>query len=496
MILLQKKWLLKTMIFLLVISINANCSKSQPGGTTPTPTPTPTPSPTPTPTPTPVSTDVAFWLTKSDQTILFQKQNISLNFSPSGNQYPTIIVDTAQTYQSVDGFGFALTGGSAYLINHLAATDRDALLKELFTSDSSFIGINYIRISMGASDLSTSVFTYDDVSNTQPDTTLSYFDLGADKYDMIPILQKVVALQPNIKIIATPWTAPAWMKTNNSAVGGNLKANYYNVYAQYFVKYIQAMKAQGIHIDAITPQNEPLNAYNNPSMLMPATEELNFIKNYLGPQFAAAGIDTKIIVYDHNCDVPSYPVSILNDADAKKYIDGSAFHLYAGDISALTQVHNAYPDKGVYFTEQWVGAPSNFSGDLNWHFKNLIIGATRNWSRNVIEWNLASDPNYNPHTTGGCSTCLGAVTIGSSISRNVSYYIIAHASKFISAGSVRINSNIVSSLQNVAFKTPDGKKVLIVLNDNTASQNFNIQFNNKIVTSTLGASDVATYIWK
>ena len=194
--------------------------------------------------------------------------------------------------------------------------------------------------------------------------------------------------------------------------------------------------------------------------------------------------------------MPSYPVSILNDADAKKYIDGSAFHLYAGDISALTQVHNAYPDKGVYFTEQWVGAPSNFSGDLNWHFKNLIIGATRNWSRNVIEWNLASDPNYNPHTTGGCSTCLGAVTIGSSISRNVSYYIIAHASKFISAGSVRINSNIVSSLQNVAFKTPDGKKVLIVLNDNTASQNFNIQFNNKIVTSTLGASDVATYIWK
>ena len=496
MILLQKKWLLKTMIFLLVISINANCSKSQPGGTTPTPTPTPTPSPTPTPTPTPVSTDVAFWLTKSDQTILFQKQNISLNFSASSNQYPTIVVDTAQTYQSVDGFGFALTGGSAYLINHLAATDRDALLKELFTSDSSFIGINYIRISMGASDLSTSVFTYDDVSNTQPDTTLSYFDLGADKYDMIPILQKVVALQPNIKIIATPWTAPAWMKTNNSAVGGNLKANYYNVYAQYFVKYIQAMKAQGIHIDAITPQNEPLNAYNNPSMLMPATEELNFIKNYLGPQFAAAGIDTKIIVYDHNCDVPSYPVSILNDADAKKYIDGSAFHLYAGDISALTQVHNAYPDKGVYFTEQWVGAPSNFSGDLNWHFKNLIIGATRNWSRNVIEWNLASDPNYNPHTTGGCSTCLGAVTIGSSISRNVSYYIIAHASKFISAGSVRINSNIVSSLQNVAFKTPDGKKVLIVLNDNTASQNFNIQFNNKIVTSTLGASDVATYIWK
>ena len=492
MVYFQRKVRLRLGYIIVVIMLFANCSKSQSGNsgggwTGPTPTPTPTP--------VPQSSDMVCWLTNGDQSALLQKQNQILNFSSASNQNPTIIVDTTQVFQTIDGFGFALTGGSAYLINRLGASDKTALLKELFTSDSNNIGINYIRVSMGASDLSTSVFTYDDVSNSQPDTTLQYFDLAADNYDLVPVLKQIVSLQPNIKIIATPWTAPVWMKTVNSSMGGNLNPAYYQVYARYFVKYIQAMKALGIRIDAITPQNEPLNAYNNPSMLMSATEELNFVKNYLGPQFAAAGIDTKIIVYDHNCDVTSYPLSILADAGASQYVDGSAFHLYAGDISVLGQVHYAYPTKNIYFTEQWVGAPSNFSSDLNWHVKNLIIGATRNWSRNVLEWNLASDPSYNPHTSGGCSTCLGALTIGSTISRNVSYYVIAHAAKFVPQGSVRINSILTNNLQNVAFKRPDGKKVLIVLNDNAASQTFNIQFNNEIVTSSLSAGAVATYIW-
>lgn len=285
------------------------------------------------------------------------------------------------------------------------------------------------------------------------------------------------------------------MKTINNTIGGSLKPMYYEVYADYFVKYIRAMKAQGIHIDAITPQNEPLNAYNNPSMLMSAAEQTDFIKNHLGPAFRTANIDTKIIIYDHNCDEPNYPLTVLKDTEAGQYIDGSAFHLYSGDISALTLVHESYPEKNVYFTEQWVGGPSDFGGDLNWHLKNLIIGATRNWSRNVIEWNLASDPSYLPHTPGGCTTCLGALTIGTNITRNVSYYIIAHASKFVKSGSVRIGSNIVGPLQNVAFKTPDGKKVLIVLNDSNSSQTFNIQFNREIVTATLLGGSVGTYIW-
>jgi glucosylceramidase len=229
---------------------------------------------------------------------------------------------------------------------------------------------------------------------------------------------------------------------------------------------------------------------------MEAAEQATFIKNNLGPQFQAAGITTKIITYDHNLDRTDYPLTILADAAANPYVDGSAFHLYAGSITSMSAVHDAYPTKNVYFTEQWVGGPGNFPGDLSWHVNNLIIGATRNWSRNVLEWNLAADVNYGPHTVGGCTTCLGALTIGpATVSRNVAYYIIAHASKFVRPGSVRIDSNTPDNLSNVAFKTADGKKVLIVLNTSATLQNFNIKFNNKIVTASLGGGSVATFVW-
>ncbi|MBS1567611.1 MAG: glucosylceramidase, partial [Bacteroidetes bacterium] len=360
---------------------------------------------------------------KADKSALLQRQNIALLFGTTTNSNPVISVDTTQTYQSVDGFGYCLTGGSAYLINHMGGADRNALLRELFANDSGCIGVSYLRVSIGASDLNASVFTYDDMGPGQTDTALASFSLSTDTYDLIPVLKQIVAINPNIKILGSPWTAPVWMKNNNSSIGGSLQTQYYGVYANYFVKYIQAMKAQGIRIDAITPQNEPMNPNNNPSMTMSATEEAAFIKNNLGPAFKAAGLDTKIIIFDHNCGNPEYPLAIINDAAALNYIDGTGFHLYGGDISALTTIHNAAPNKNVYFTEQWVGGPGNFPVDLAWAVRNLIVGATRNWSRNVLEWNLANDPNYQPHTPGGCNTCLGALTIGSTVTRNVSYYI-------------------------------------------------------------------------
>ncbi|MBE0651040.1 MAG: glucosylceramidase [Bacteroidales bacterium] len=449
--------------------------------------------------PTIVKSDVAFWMTKPDKSVLFKEQtNAGLVFSSSPNGYSTINVDTTTTYQSIDGFGFALTGASAELINYLSESNKEALLQELFLTDSTNIGVSYLRISLGASDLSSAPFTYDEVYPGQTDTTLQNFSIDKEKKDLIPILQKIIALDPSIKIIATPWTAPIWMKTNDSYEGGSLKPQYYGVYAKYFVKYIQAMKAEGINITAITPQNEPLNAYNNPAMLMTSAEEDNFVKNYLGPAFKANNINTKIIIYDHNLDHPEYAISILSDTAASKYIDGSAFHLYAGDINTMSTVHNAFPNKNLYFTEQATFSTGNFGGDLDWHVQNLIIGAIRNWSKNVIEWNLASDPTQSLHTAGGCSSCLGALTIStnSGVTRNVSYYIIAQAAKFVRPGSVRIGSNNVDDLQDVAFKTPDGKKVLIVLNGGSYTSTFNIAFDGKTVTPTLSAGAVGTFIWK
>ncbi len=445
----------------------------------------------------PVTTnDVGFWLTSSDQASLLLKQSTVLSFGTDSNTYPFIGVDTTQALQTIDGFGFTLTGGSAYVINQMSSAAKTSLLQELFGSDSASIGISYLRLSIGASDMTASVFSYDDLPAGQTDTTLANFSLGPDTTDLVPILKKIIAINPAIKIIATPWSAPLWMKDNDSSVGGSLLPAYYNVYAQYFVKYIQQMQAQGITIDAVTPQNEPLNPANNPSLSMTASQETDFIKNSLGPAFQSAGITAKIIIYDHNCDQPAYPETVLADAVANPFINGSAFHLYAGDISALSQVHNAFPDKQLYFTEQYTASTGNFGGDLDWHLKNVIIGATRNWSRNALEWNLANDPSFGPHTPGGCSTCKGGVTIsGSSVTRNVGYYIIAHASKFVPAGSVRIGSNISGNLQNVAFKTPAGKKILIVENDGTTSASFNILFNGKWVTPVLPGGAVGTFVW-
>lgn len=440
--------------------------------------------------------DVDFWLTQPDQTALFKKQSVSLLFSNAPNaSASTIDVDDTQTYQSIDGFGYTLTGGSATLINALPAAAKDELLNELFRHDSTFIGVSYLRVSIGASDLSASTFTYDDMPTGQTDPSLQQFSIDKEKIDLIPVLKKIIAINPTIKILGSPWSAPTWMKTNNAFVGGSLKPEHYSVYAKYFVKYIQAMKAEGIIIDAITPQNEPLHGGNNPSMVMQATEQADFIKNHLGPAFQAASITTKIIAYDHNADRPDYPMTILADAAARQYVDGSAFHLYGGSINALTTVHDAYPTKNLYFTEQWTGGPGNFPGDLKWHIQNLIIGATRNWSRNVLEWNLAADPSYQPHTPGGCSSCMGALTIGNTVTRNVSYYIIAHASKFARPGSVRIASSQPSNLLTVAFKNPEGKKVLIVLNGGANPEVFNIKFNNKTVTTSLNNGAVGTYVW-
>ena len=444
----------------------------------------------------PVASEVSFWLTKGDRSALLQKQNIALNFTTTTNTSPTIEVDETQSFQSIDGFGYTLTGGSATLMNNLGTVEKDALLKELFGTDENSIGVSYLRVSIGASDLSANTFTYNERPSGQTDVNQDHFSIATEMTDLVPILKKILAINPNIKILGSPWTAPTWMKTNNAYKGGSLKPEYYQSYAKYFVKYIEAMKTQGIVIDAITIQNEPLHPGNTPSMYMEAADQAAFIKTALGPAFKTAGLSTKIIVYDHNADRPDYPMAILADPVANPFVDGSAFHLYGGNIAALTQVHNAYPTKNIYFTEQWVGGPGNFAEDLKWHISTLIIGATRNWSRNVLEWNLAADANYNPHTPdGGCTTCLGALTIAPAVSRNVAYYVIAHASKFVRPGSIRISSTLNGVLSNVAFKTPDGKKVLVVMNNGATEQAFNILYKQKIVTPTLPAGAAATFVW-
>lgn len=437
------------------------------------------------------------WITTGDQSLLFEKSAKLAGFGDTHADLPVIEIDTAQKFQSIDGFGFTLTGGSAYLLHEkLTESSRLELLEELFSTGNSGIGVSYLRLSIGASDLDDHVFSYNDLPPGQVDPELSHFTLKEDRKHLIPILKEILSVNPEIKLMGSPWSAPAWMKNNESTKGGSLKKEFYGAYANYLVKYVQEMAKEGIAIEAITVQNEPENPHNNPSMLMTASEQAEFIKSHLGPAFVQNAIKTKIIIFDHNCDHPEYPIAILDDPEAKKYIDGSAFHLYLGEITALSDVQKAHPDKNIYFTEQWTSSEGQFDGDLRWHVKNLIVGATRNWSRTVLEWNLAADPQQNPHTDdGGCTQCLGGLTIGDSITRNVSYYVIAHASKFVRPGSVRIASTYVEELPNVAFTTPEDQRILIVLNDSNETKEFNIRFAGRDATVSLSSGSVGTFVW-
>jgi glucosylceramidase len=465
------------------------------------------------------------WVTSFDRSSLFQKQVEKIPFRNQDRGGNVIIVDDMTTMQSIDGFGFALTGGSAELLMKMSKTERNKIIRELFASDENNLGVSYIRLSIGASDLNSFVFSYDDLAEGQTDFPLEKFDLYQDYKDVIPVMKEILSINPDIKILGSPWSAPTWMKNNNKVKGGSLKPECYEVYARYLVKYIQSMKKEGIAIDAITVQNEPLNTNNTPSMQMLPNEQRDFIKNNLGPEFKKAGITAKIILFDHNLDRIDHPLTTLRDPEAAQYVDGSGFHHYGGDFSAMTTLHTVRPDKNLYFTEQMVvEKPGSPTIDIAAQVKRLIVGATRNWSKNVILWNLAADPLNDPHTNdGGCPMCQGAITLdGDKVTRNLAYYTVAHASKFVTAGSVRIASTArgdksvsitedeerrgtgsirittienTDVLPNVAFKTPDGKIVLIVANDSFQANMFKIQYNGRFATVKLSQGSVGTYIW-
>jgi glucosylceramidase len=463
------------------------------------------------------------WVTNADRSALFQKQSDSIFFGTGRGGGSTIIIDEGQQFQEIDGFGYALTGGSAELLMKMSAAARSKILNEVFAINDKNIGVSYIRLSIGASDLNSFVFSYNDLKENESDFDLKKFSLSQDLLDVIPVMKEILKINPDIKILGSPWSAPVWMKNNNNIRGGSLKKECYDVYARYFVKYILAMKEQGITIDAITIQNEPLNSNNTPSMRWFWNEQADFIKNNMGPEFTKAGLKTKIILFDHNLDRIDYPLAMLNDPDVSKYADGSGFHHYGGEIASMADLHIARPDKNLYFTEQMVvERPGDKTINISTQVKRLIIGTTRSWSRNVILWNLAADPNNDPHTdNGGCSMCQGALTLSSdNVTRNLAYYTIAHASKFVRPGSVRIGSTnpgdkavnltqdeesqgikraaIIENspvLPNVAFRTPDGKIVLIVVNDTYNVSSFRIQYNGTTASVRLSPGATGTYIW-
>ena len=455
------------------------------------------------------------WVTRDTHSLLRSLQPVAFSRSLPREPLPSIDIDHRRTFQPIEGFGFTLTGGSAYLLAGLSKTERADLLQELFGPTEASVGLSCLRLSIGASDLGRKDFSYWGLPRGTKNPDLARFNLSAGDREVVPVLREILRINPTLKIMASPWSAPPWMKSNGSYVAGRLKPECYSEYARYFVKYVETMRAQDIHISAVTPQNEPQNARNEPSMVMSAAEQADFIKNHLGPALRKAAPETEILCWDHNCDGADFPLAVLGDAKARAYVAGVAWHLYNGSPEAMSYVRAQYPEKKVYFTEQWVSAKDKFMGALRWHTKNVIVGALRNWSRTALEWNLASDPRHALHTRLGAVGALGGVTIGAAIrhrqgvagapggvsiratiKRNPGYYLMAHSARFIRPGSVRIHSSEASQLPNVACLTPDSKVVMVVMNDTDGTRRFRVRHRGANATLELDAGDVATLRWE
>lgn len=463
------------------------------------------------------------WVTTPDGSSLYaQGPEVPFADARPGRNVP-IVVDDRQAYQEMLGFGFSLTGGSAELLMKMSPARRSQLLSELFGREPGQLGMGVVRLTVGASDMNSFVFSYDDMPEGSTDWALEHFSLSQDLKDVVPVMQEILALNGSVWVMASPWSAPAWMKEEYDVRGPKLRRDCYDVYARYLARYVTEMGRNGISIDALTIQNEPLNSRNTPSMPWSPEEQKIFIRDYLGPEFARQGIETQILAFDHNCDRPDYPLSILEDPEAARHVSGSAFHHYMGDLSAMTLMHDVRPDKDVYFTEQMIidrsGRPA---AQIAPSVKRMLVDIPRNWSRTVILWNLAADPEANPHTgNGGCPFCFGAVTLdGDSVERNLAYYVVAHASETVPPGSFRIRSTGPSDpasilfedeqmpgvmrlmtyaesgvLPNVAFRTPDGNAVVIVANTSSSRQTVLFQHRGQFAQVSLPSGAVGTYVW-
>ena len=449
------------------------------------------------------------YVTTSDKSQLFAESTIE--FGKAASMSPNIVRFTEDRYQSVDGFGLAITQASCYNLLKMSKADRTRFLTELFDPIDG-VGSSLIRVCIGGSDFSMSEYTWCDSEG------ISHFAIHESEFTyLFPILDEIYAINPNVKIIGSPWSVPIWMKmavsgngAHNAWTSGRLNPKYYKDYATYFVKWIQAMEARGYKVMAVTLQNEPLNHGNSMSTYMPWTDQRDFLVQGIGPAFKAAGLSTKVLLFDHNYnydnqgDQNNYPINILNDKEANAFAAGSAWHNYGGSVTVLDGVHSAFPDKDIYFTEASIGTWNyNFASCLINDFRDIFLGTLGRYGKGVTLWNLMLDNERKPYRPGGCSTCYGAVTINnstyaySSIERNTHYYNVAHASKVVKPGAVRIGTKGVSKtgVTYQAYLNTDGSYGILILNESSSEQQLVFATDKRSVTVNIPAKSIESVIW-
>jgi glucosylceramidase len=451
---------------------------------------------------------VNVWLTTDNQKTRLKQQS-SLSFAPKSKSIaPIVFVDEMQTYQSIEGFGASFTDSAAYLLNEKARSPGlNSVMKNLFDHTNG-IGLSFIRNPMGASDITRYDYSYDDLPSGQTDPTLANFSIAHDLVDIVPLVKQAKQINPQLKIMANPWSPPGWMKTTDSMIGGFLLSSEYTPFSNYFVKYIQAYAAQGIPIDYISMQNEPLYMPGDyPGMCMPPsvsdttcgtspTDETIAIQNEL-TALANAGLNTKVLIYDHNWDRPDYPETVLSNLQiaGSSQIAGIAWHGYGGTPGAMTAVHDQFPALGEYETEHSGG--TWISDQVRSDFEE-ITQVMRNWGKSYVKWSLALDQNRGPNT-GGCNTCNPLVTVNDTsgaVTYDIEYYTLGQYSKFVLPGATRVYSSNAPGFISVAFKNPDGSKALVVYNENSQRQSFRVVWSGETFSYSLPGLSGATFTWK
>ncbi len=446
----------------------------------------------------------------ADGSMFFQRSSLSFGKSPLGNNLVRIAVD--DRHQTMDGFGAALTGSSCYNLMQMSPNDRKAFLRQTFSMKKG-LGFSYIRISIGCSDFSLSDYTCCDTPG------IENFALTHEETDyVIPILKEILKIQPGLKIMGSPWTCPRWMKVDNlqslqplnSWTDGQLNPRYYQDYATYFVRWVQAFEQAGIPIYSVTVQNEPLNRGNSASLFMGWKEQQQFVAEALGPAFQKAGLTTRIYAFDHNYnydripDQQQYPLHVYDNEVAATFLSGAAYHNYGGNRRELLRIGEERPDKELIFTETSIGMWNdgrNLAKRLPADMSEIALGTVEYGCGAVIVWNLMLDTERGPYRPGGCATCYGAVDIDRNdyhtISYNSHYYIIGHLSCVVRPGSIRLGTNEQSGLMTCAFRNPDNTIALVVLNKEPCAMSFSFTADGRsYANATLPPHSVTSYLWK
>jgi glucosylceramidase len=406
------------------------------------------------------------WVTTADEGEKLAPQPLEQPLGPaSGDE--AVAIDTSKHFQKMHGYGAAMTDASALVLSSLPQDRRRAIMTELFGRANGGLGLSFTRLTVGASDFSTSDYSYDDTVGNVPDPELRHFSIEPARKYVLPRIREALKINPDLRVMISPWSAPAWMKTTRSLIKGQIVPQYYPAFANYLARTVQAFGREGVPVSMLTIQNEPnFEPDNYPGERVDPPQRAEIIGRYVGPTLRSLGLSTQILDWDHNWDKPEMPLGVLSDARARASISGVAWHCYNGDVSAQEPVHDAYPDKDAWVTECSGGEWSpNYAEVLGWMTDKLIIGASNNWSRGTLLWNLALDPSHGPHT-GGCADCRGVVTIDPAtrvITRNVEYYVLGHVSRFVLPGAYRVaTAKRGNEIEAAAFLNVDGSRVAIV----------------------------------